>query len=773
MIQNKDIQENLFKGLTIAPNLIDSGYLSTTINNSDFFSTRFGCPELYSVIIDSFLSGPVMVAHEKYTQWNLKSMFSIYLPNTGIKVGTIEKIINTQYTNIYGNLTKQNFIVNYPWINDMKISCTNIVTIGNKKYSVYSGINVLDYLDFSLNTKGDNTIQGNIINTDINGNNIFKTDIANQQILNLYKVGVGTSMPKSMLDVHDSGIGDVIKVINEMADEMYLLNLNFSKFRDSKDDSDFDEKIKTKFIDPLTGKQLNQTTEKYIVLSKINKGLDDDKLFMIYHGIYQNWNGQFLKNVKDPNNQQAIDNIFNFAFPLAFNKNMFFNNGFTNFTYNFTFGMRQQLNRYFILNDNIYVIGVGVNLQNLNIQYNTNKNLQHFFNYLSSYSLYLQDLVTRLKDIDTKNIINYQKSQNIMHVDLQNFPIQSVNQYKIDLQNINNFIVSECNFNNLDITNSKLYSDITDVNLKNKLYMFVSNINTYYPKLNKYDYGMVHFEDDYDDFFSLFYCSSIDNNIITLYSFELQINTIIPPSFNLRGDSQIKGDLYMNDSNNNNYVLIDTENKFMGVNTKEIFVNYSNTYSTTTNCSLTKQNMVVKNNKYPVLVSERVNERTDADFNNYQYFKNFTSSTLRRTSNLYGFSEILDYSGKYTTKTVNNLPNSFGPDKDGNYINKYHYGADLNFEIKSKDNIIKEIGDINIGIESIVTREDGTEDLKGCFSVSMVDTDPKSNDAVERSILFVENNSTLHVNKIKLGGKLLEVDKDGNLKFGGKKVMLE
>jgi hypothetical protein len=360
-----------------------------------------------------------------------------------------------------------------------------------------------------------------------------------------------------------------------------------------------------------------------------------------------------------------------------------------------------------------------------------------------------------------------------MQIDLQNFPIQSVNQYKINLQNINELIVSECDFTTLNITNSKVYSGITDVNLKNKLYMFVSNINTYYSKLNKDDYGMVHFEDAYNDFFSMFYCSSIINNIITLYSFELQLNTIIPPSFNLRGDSKINGDLYMNDSNNNNYVLIDTENKFMGVNTKEIFVNYSNTYSTTTNGSLTKQNMVIKNDKYPVIVSERVNETSDAGFNNYQYFKNFTSSTLRRTSNLYDFQDMVNNSVKYTTKSVNNLPNAFGPDKDGNYINKYHYGADLNFEVKSKNNIIKEVGDINIGIEKVITRADGTEDLKGCFSVTMVDSDPINNDAVERSILFVENNSTLHVNKIKLGGKLLEVDKDGNLLFNGRKIMLE
>ena len=769
---NKNIQENLFKGLSIAPTVDTPGYFSTTINTSDFFRTRFGSPELYSIISDD--TNEIYIVNEYYPQWNLKSMSTVYLPNTNIKTVSISEIIYRQYENKYGDLNGQNFYINYPWINDMKIACRNIININDKKYGVCCGFNVLDYLNYSLKINGDNIIQGNIINTDINGENIFKTDIANQQILNLYKVGVGTSLPKAMLDVNDSGIGDIIKVINEMANEMYLINTNFSKFINASDDSEFVNLVKDNFIDPSTNKQLEQNPEKYIVMSKINKDLDDDNFSYIYHYIYQQWNGQLLKNVNDPNNQKAIDNILNLAFPLAFYRNMFFNNGFTNFTYNFTFGMRQQLNRYFILNDSVYNIGMGVNLQNLNIQYSTNKNLQYFFNYLSAYSLYLQDVVSRLQELSSNDIINYQKFQNTMKIELQNFPIQTLKQYKIDLKNIKGLIVSDCDFYTLSISNSQKYTDIKDVNLKNKLYMFSISVNTYYPILNKGDYGMVHFEDAYDDFFSLFYCADINtNDTITLYSFELQINKIIPPSFSLRGDSKINGDLYMNDANDNNYVLIDTENKFLGVNTKEIFVNYSNTYSTTTNGSLTKQNMVVKSKKYPVIVSERINEKTDPSFNNYQYFKNFSSSTLRRTSNLYGFDDMLENSKKYTTKSIDNLPNAFGPDKNGNYINRYHYGADLSFEIKSKENVIREVGDINIGIESIITREDGMEELKGCFSVTMVDTDPVSNDAVERSILFVENNSTLHVNKIKLGGKLLEVDGDGNLLFNGKKVMLE
>jgi hypothetical protein len=128
---------------------------------------------------------------------------------------------------------------------------------------------------------------------------------------------------------------------------------------------------------------------------------------------------------------------------------------------------------------------------------------------------------------------------------------------------------------------------------------------------------------------------------------------------------------------------------------------------------------------------------------------------------------MLKYSSEYKTRTK--LPNAFGINKEDNYYhNKYHYGADLTFEVKDKYNIIKEIGNISIGIDDITQNGE----IKGGFSVCVVDTD-KTENPLERQILYVNNKSVLYVNEIMLGGFLLKSDTDGNLLFNGRKVKFE
>jgi hypothetical protein len=52
----------------------------------------------------------------------------------------------------------------------------------------------------------------------------------------------------------------------------------------------------------------------------------------------------------------------------------------------------------------------------------------------------------------------------------------------------------------------------------------------------------------------------------------------------------------------------------------------------------------------------------------------------------------------------------------------------------------------------------------------MTDTIPDTKKPKQRQVLKVSNDSTLYVNKINLGGKIIEIDDDGNLVFNGKKV---
>jgi hypothetical protein len=125
------------------------------------------------------------------------------------------------------------------------------------------------------------------------------------------------------------------------------------------------------------------------------------------------------------------------------------------------------------------------------------------------------------------------------------------------------------------------------------------------------------------------------------------------------------------------------------------------------------------------------------------------------------------YSKRYTSTNAPGLINCYGSVK-----NKYYYGADIAYEIQDITNIVKEIGNIHIGIDEIETNDvDGSTIVRGGFGVSLVDPLPSGNPQ-EREILHVDNNSQMYVNSIMLGGKLLQVDVSGNLLFDGKKVTL-
>ena len=760
LIYNPVIYNNLNNKLSIGTDCF-----STVIENSKDFSDRFGSDELYT--FGYSMDNGYMYFNELYPEWNGKDTELLFLPNKDHKISEIATKIKTSYKYLYGDKYNQTFNLSYYWNNDIKLSFVNIITIEGKKYLIGTGIDLYDYLNLSILLKGDSEYTGNLKIIDNKKNTIFQIDESKKQILNMYKVGIGTKNPETTLDINDSSLGDIINVINNMADQFNTLNKNINNFRNISDESEIKNIIMSNFIDPKTGTQIIQNEDNYLVSAKNSKALNVKDHTYTFNWLYPDWEGIKIGEIIDDNNKESINNMINIGIP-SFLNNMFFDYGLNIVTFPFVYGIRVVIVYNFLFKDNIETIAQGVNLQSFDLKYNNNENIQKFFYNIEAYSFYLQDFVARYKKIEMQNIINYKKAQDIKNKNLQSFPIQYFKKYIIDTTNINKTEICDINFDDSTESNNYIYSEIEDVNLRNKIILFVSNINTVYKTFKQDDYGIVHFEDNYNDFMSLFYCSEFKDNKITLFSLELQLNTIILPTQKVHGDVKITGDLYLNNSDNNNFVLIDTENKYFGVNTQEIYVNYLDNYTTTTNSSFTKQNMIVKSEKYPLLVLERVNEnKSDLSNNNYFNFKNFSTLTARRTSELYNFSEMLKYSSEYKTRTK--LPNAFGINKEDNYYhNKYHYGADLTFEVKDKYNIIKEIGNISIGIDDITQNGE----IKGGFSVCVVDTD-KTENPLERQILYVDNKSVLYVNEIMLGGFLLKSDTDGNLLFNGRKVKFE
>ena len=95
---------------------------------------------------------------------------------------------------------------------------------------------------------------------------------------------------------------------------------------------------------------------------------------------------------------------------------------------------------------------------------------------------------------------------------------------------------------------------------------------------------------------------------------------------------------------------------------------------------------------------------------------------------------------------------------------KPKYGPDISFEVEDKTNNTIEIGQIAMTIDDV----DKSGNIKGGFGVytntNNADADGVGNfESSRKTILYVDNEGTLEVKKIKLGNKLLSVDAAGNL----------
>ena len=392
----------------------------------------------------------------------------------------------------------------------------------------------------------------------------------------------------------------------------------------------------------------------------------------------------------------------------------------------------------------------------------------------------------------------------------------------LDLKNKDNITIQELDINTYaPITPIQSFTSLNkseeDFQLRNKLSMLgiklAGSFSAYWgtgsnygykPFLAPGNYGIVHCEDDYFDYCSTFWLEKIDtttipgSRLLTFYSFELKLPEVLNPSLLVHGDTRLEGDLYIQDPmTSENFIFADANNRFLGINTSQVYGNYSNVYDTTTGVPLSKHSVYVRSHTYPNTVIERTAEKEillenpafEANgLTSYFYFKNFSTSTARRQSDYFTFQEMAD-NGKLCRNKVNSsIPNAFGYDAS----NVYCYGADRNYEVKDKTGLVKEIGCLAMGIEKLepitdVSNGVSATDARAAFSVNVVDRVPGTLNALERNILYCSNDSNLYVNKVTTNGvqfgghpdvtpdlsKLLHLDASGNLMFGSKYIVLQ
>jgi hypothetical protein len=245
---------------------------------------------------------------------------------------------------------------------------------------------------------------------------------------------------------------------------------------------------------------------------------------------------------------------------------------------------------------------------------------------------------------------------------------------------------------------------------------------------------------------------------------EFCLQDVLKPALSVVGDAKVMGDIMISNASEN-FVSIDPVQKFVGINTDDRIINYPDRiYTTTTNADGkydANHTVHVMGNTYPVMVSERIQEISKHENDlKPQYFGTCSGFTVKRTSELYDFEEIVNYA---QTQNKNEVLD---------HVTKIKYGPDISFEVCDKTNRTVELGNVQMTVDQTETKNNITY-LKGGFGVQVIDPPAQLDKlSTNRNIMYVDNAGTLFINKINLGGHILSVDGNGKLKWGDKYVSL-
>ena len=757
--------------------------IAVAIKNNEYYSSRLGLlPEsyiyLYTLRDDTSGYDNIFTLHESNPQWNGHKASDCW--NGDSNVGLLVNIINDQQYQLYNNRQNSIFAVNYVWTSFRKVAFINLITINNVRYILGSGFNLNSLLGPSMVVRGDNSVSGNFYVNDSADNNIFKVDNVTKTISNLYKVGIGMSeLPKSILHVTDTTVAEIIAESDAAAEQYVILNKLARNLREAPADE-------SSFNDIITDPSLNltQTVNNYFGIYRINQEtfLSTD-IKVVYHWLYPKWqDATSLGNIIDSVNNVPLQIIIKLAQNIL-DDDAIYDGRMCFRLVSFVFGWK--LVRIICFknknNGNMYLLFTGTNIQNYGIRYNSNNNLQRLYDQRIRSPNILAEIDRRIR-IQKENIdpsYNILEGLNSLNVLNKTYNSIRMNQFKIDV-NINNLfdievtritVPLDTSIDDISFGSTINYADLS-FNDRTKFANMYTYLTSKYTDIQSGDYFLLRYDDLSVDYIASSKCidvSGVSGQTITLILNEFSIQDCINPSLYVNGDTQLRGDLMIGNENDSlNYVSIDSNRRFFGVNTDERFINYSDMlYTTTTNRYTPKHNVYIKNDAYPGMVSERICEDasgTDVSNNDYIKFGTYSALNAKRKSNIYDFSTIAIY--------ADNLERDFNKIHPTDTVTHMRYGPDIAFEVCDKTNRSVELGQIQLTIDGI----GASGYLQGGFGVSVNDYDKGSSFIQRRrNIIYVDNSSTLFVKQINLNGGILSTSTDGNnnLLWNGKKLLTE
>jgi len=492
----------------------------------------------------------------------------------------------------------------------------------------------------------------------------------------------------------------------------------------------------------------NQSPESYYVLLKLNlQSLIAESSILLYHHLFSELVGKNMDTIKA--NLRTVLTLHLSNVNKMLNETAIFDGSSGSLVGNGVAGPKKYRYKFFLIEGEMFLLISGSNLNEFNFRFNTNENSFLLANSSTVMVLTANNILARLINNNTNEITNYQEETSVLNkLKRETRKITFVYNYiQIDKNNITKSTVGTFNYDTLNISDDNIIVEQLNDNDRFKMIQLISSIigKTIHEK-NLYS---TTYEDKTNMYRAFYIPVSIKNNIMTIYTVEFSPSKILIPTLNVVGDCNIVGNSTITNENTlEKYIEMDPHKKTFLVNTSDQFINYGNmNYADVNQVYGSKHNMIVANDTYPNMTCERV-----AELEGRNDFSTYSAATMKRKSNLYSLQEMKDESDALMEKY-----------KDKDY--KPKYGPDISFEVEDKTNNTIEIGQIAMTIDDV----DKSGNIKGGFGVytntNNADADGVGNfESSRKTILYVDNEGTLEVKKIKLGNKLLSVDANGNLK---------
>ena len=269
-----------------------------------------------------------------------------------------------------------------------------------------------------------------------------------------------------------------------------------------------------------------------------------------------------------------------------------------------------------------------------------------------------------------------------------------------------------------------------------------------------------------DTYYRSLYHVIVINGSTYVYSFYMKYSDYIHSNMvSINSDTRMEGKLSLiNEYNNTSHVIINPLNKYVGVNTEQMVINYADKYATTSSMYNASHNLVVYNDKYPNAVFARTAETALINNTDYKYFGSYSGLTVQRASDLYVFDHASSFMNNVRSNNSENYSITDGIMTNSNWTNYKHYGSDISFELRNKNGVTKELGQVKMVIDKI----DENNRIHTGFGVQVVDNTVES-DVIEdktKNLMYVNSDRQLFVDGVVLGGKILKVDVSGNLMWG-------